>query len=63
MSDGDSRIPPQLEAPRMCHMIRKPKTGFNNRRLLKPIEDIPSREFEQHHYDQREAQPMMAGLN
>ena len=47
----------------MCHMIRKPKTGFNNRRLLKPIEDIPSREFEQHHYDQREAQPMMAGLN
>ena len=36
---------------------------FNNRRLLKPIGDIPPLEFEQHHYDQREAQPMMAGLN
>ncbi len=36
---------------------------FNNKRLLKPIGDIPPREFEQHHYDQREARPLMAGLN
>ncbi len=36
---------------------------FNNRRLFKPIGDIPPLEFEQHHYDQREAQPMTAGLN
>ena len=36
---------------------------FNNKRLLKPIGDIPPSEFEQHHYDQPEAQPMIAGLN
>ena len=35
---------------------------FNNRRLLEPIGNLPPVEFEQQHYDQQEAQAMVAGL-
>jgi len=33
---------------------------FNNRRLLKPIGDVPPAEFEQAYYDQQDSQAMAA---
>ena len=36
---------------------------FNHRRLLEPIGDIPSAEFEAIHYEGQECSAMEAGLN
>ena len=42
--------------------LRKWVDWFNNRRLLEPIGNIPSVEFEQQHYYHQEAPAMVAGL-
>ena len=34
--------------------------GFNNRRLLEPIGDVPPEEFEQAYFEQREGQAKAA---